>query len=265
MLKTALNYNKRNWQVMPVRPKPSKHPCCFYEWSSLQTRRQTKEGVKHAFDCYPKASIGIITGELSDLTIIDIDTKDKNKKITQELVSSARQLLKNLPPTLTVQTPSKGYHLYYKYTPNLKNSSKDIHPQADIRSQGGFVFAPPTKDPRGSYKFITPIDHPIVPFPTNSPFLNKQTEKINPLVRLKGVPCNNRNTNFTKLFGTFLAFVARYRKNKKTLTQEEIILLQEFAIFANSRNTPPMEHGRMVKTFNSILSRETNHKQNIKF
>lgn len=78
------------------------------------------------------------TGKRSNLTIIDIDNKETYFKILEECPE-----IKNCK---TVET-LKGYHLYFKYNPNFTNNSNSFIDlkHVDVRNDGGFVFAPPTK------------------------------------------------------------------------------------------------------------------------
>ncbi len=101
-------------------------------------------------------NIAIITGTVSDLTVIDLDRGKADQKETP---------LSAFPATYTVETPSGGYHLYYKHTQNIKQSSNawPQFPHLDIRNDGGYVVAPPSVTAAGEYKIINktePIDFP---------------------------------------------------------------------------------------------------------
>lgn len=101
---------------------------------------------------YPNANIGIATGRTSSITVVDIDNKDKK----------AETRLASWPATLTVATPSGGFHLYYNYIEGLRNSVKTIDEETDIRNDGGYVVAPGSV----GYSFIDP-EHPITEFPVS--------------------------------------------------------------------------------------------------
>ena len=57
-----------------------------------------------------------------------------------------------LPTTVQVKTPH-GMHLYFTYIEGSKNSVGVIGAGIDIRSEGGFVVAPPTP----GYEFATTV------------------------------------------------------------------------------------------------------------
>lgn len=90
----------------------------------------------------PDADVGIATGAVSELLVIDADVK--NPKI--DCQQSLREL--ELPVTFTVQTPSGGWHFYFSLpeyrdgtTPSI-GSGTQVLPGIDLRGNGGYVVAP---------------------------------------------------------------------------------------------------------------------------
>ena len=82
-------------------------------------------------------SFFIRTGELSDITVVDIDKED----IYDDLVNKYEEL----ENCMTVKT-KKGYHIYFKYNKLLPNTSNiNKLENIDIRNDGGIIIAPPTK------------------------------------------------------------------------------------------------------------------------
>ena len=118
---------------------------------------------------YPRANLGIATGEKSDLIVIDIDVKGTvNGYRTLELLQNDGLVL---PPTCEVETPSGGKHFYYRYNEKVnKNSAGLLGPGIDIRSNGGYVAAPPSQTNDGIYKFERSLDL-IRPFPRQLAYL----------------------------------------------------------------------------------------------
>lgn len=118
---------------------------------------------------YPRSNIGIATGEKSDLIAIDIDVKgDVNGFRTLELLQNDGLIL---PPTAEVETPSGGKHFWYRYTGKVdKNSAGLLGAGIDIRSNGGYVAAPPSQTPDGVYKFTRSLDL-LRPFPRQLAYL----------------------------------------------------------------------------------------------
>ena len=79
----------------------------------------------------------IIMGETSDVFVIDIDSPE----IFGSVFPGSELLLKS---TLVVKTGSGGYHVYFKYNPNIqtKRLDNDKGQHIDIQSQGTYVLGP---------------------------------------------------------------------------------------------------------------------------
>jgi hypothetical protein len=90
---------------------------------------------------YPLANIGVACGDRSNLLVVDIDAGNDGLKSIADL--RARGL--KLPPTVSVRTPSGGWHLYYSYSAGPKNSKSLLAKGIDIRTTGGYVVAPPSR------------------------------------------------------------------------------------------------------------------------
>ena len=101
------------------------------------------QGFKDAFNDFPTAestwwqnpqyNIGIATGEVSNITVIDLDGEQGENSFKE---------IKHLFPneSMLVKTPG-GYHLYYEYNPGF-HSGAGFLPGVDVRSDGGYVVAP---------------------------------------------------------------------------------------------------------------------------
>ena len=66
-LQAALDYAGRGYSVIPVRG--DKKP--FISWTEHQKRRATAEDIQEWAAKYPGASVGIVTGEISGILVID--------------------------------------------------------------------------------------------------------------------------------------------------------------------------------------------------
>lgn len=151
MTRTTTIYEKaleyllvQGYSVIPVGS--DKRP--LISWKEYQQRLPTEEEVESWWG--PGGSfvsdgvgIGIVTGKVSGITVIDIDVKGyPPEEITDRGV---------FPLTYTVQTKSGGYHLYYDYdggegVGGVKTGAEvsEKYPHVDIRNDGGYVVAPPT-------------------------------------------------------------------------------------------------------------------------
>jgi hypothetical protein len=155
----AIDYAKKlHLSTIPVNPK-NKKP--LIKWQLNQKKKAGSTTIKKWFVQYPDAGLGIVTGKLSGLFVVDCDT------------SSGYQSTMDLIPkdiiTPTVKTP-KGWHLYFKYpSANYLTVGQRILPGVDFRGEGGFVVSPPTVNGNGDqYKWLDglslfEIDPPEIP------------------------------------------------------------------------------------------------------
>src|SRR3989344_7328114 len=131
LLSSALEYLSHGFSVIPVSGKTP-----LVEWTEFQNRKPAKEEVTKWFSELNPTGIGIITGKISGIIVVDIE-KDGSTE--------------DLPETVKVKTGGSGFHYYYRYTGiSIKNSVKKIRDNTDIRSDGGYVIAPPSIHPNGS-------------------------------------------------------------------------------------------------------------------
>ncbi len=128
------------FSIIPLEPK-GKRP--IIKWQEFQKRKPTKAEILEWFE-HRENNIGIVTGSISGITVLDCDST--------EAEALARKM--GLPTTLTVKT-GRGRHFYFKYEPGTRNFQKrDDLPGIDLRSDGGYVVAPPSVHPNGStYEF----------------------------------------------------------------------------------------------------------------
>jgi hypothetical protein len=125
-------------QGLPVFPcRPDKKPR-IKGWPTAATT--DPEQIKAWWARWPNANVGIPTGERSGLLVLDVDLDKGGFESLEALTSS-------LPDTYTVRTGSGGAHFYFRYPPgsNIRNSASLLAPGVDIRGEGGYVVAPPSR------------------------------------------------------------------------------------------------------------------------
>lgn len=141
LITVAKDYLKQGWSVIPVQAH-GKVP--LIDWKPFTQRKATEIEITEWFK--KEVNIGVVTGQISNLIIIDLDG--------QEGLDEANKL--GLKSSVTVIT-GKGRHLYYKWQPNIKNAVR-IRPGIDIRSDNGFVVMPGSISESGKrYRFLNPV------------------------------------------------------------------------------------------------------------
>lgn len=155
LLRAALQYASRGWAVLPLKPG-GKTPL-------------TKHGVKNAsingnqicawWQKWPNANVGIATGEISGIFVLDLDRKKGADGI--ESLEILKLVEGDLPDTMAVQTGNGGQHLFFEYPDDreVRNSASKLAPGVDVRGCGGYVVTPPsTLDGGGAYTRIDSHD-----------------------------------------------------------------------------------------------------------
>jgi hypothetical protein len=127
--RAAREYVQRGWSVIPVGT--NKRP--LIEWKEFQSRLPMMKEI----DAWAEdAQVGIVTGAVSGLGVIDIDS-DKG-------MAGLKKILPDGFRAPTVHTPRGGIHLYCKYTPAIGNKVGAGIEGVDFRGDGGYVVAPPS-------------------------------------------------------------------------------------------------------------------------
>ena len=147
-------YRKQGFSIFNTQTKEKK---VLTKWTQYQNRKPTDQELI-AWTKSPTQNWAIVCGEISDLIVFDIDTKN----------GADPTPFLNLG-MYEVRTPSGGYHFYCKYDPLLKSTKHKrdktggILHAVDVQSNGALVFAPPSEFPNG--KYIVTNDVPIGKIP----------------------------------------------------------------------------------------------------
>lgn len=150
VLEAALGYYALGFSVIPIHgivdgrctcgksncPSKGKHPA-LGSWKRYQDKRATEEEVRQWFTPRPYLNLGIVTGKVSGIVVLDVDGE------------AGHQALKKagyeIPDTVHAHTGGGGDHYYFNYPQDgLRNSASSIAPKVDVRGDGGLVVAPPS-------------------------------------------------------------------------------------------------------------------------
>ena len=156
LLYAAINYAKRGFPVVPVKTR-DKRP--LIAWEDYQTRSATEEEIKGWWAKWPDANVGIVTGAVSGLVVIDLDSVEAKDRLKEMLPGYD---LMAVPRSRT----GKGWQLFFKHPGTSIQNRAGIIPGLDVRGDGGYVVAPPSIHPNGKqYRWEVPISDELPKLP----------------------------------------------------------------------------------------------------
>lgn len=141
-LKAALWYaEKKGYSVVPFGM--DKRPC-IPKWQEWQNKRADREQILAWWKEYPKANVGMVTGRISNLAVIDIDKPEGEEELNKLIPESA------IIPVCT--TPRGGKHLYFTYPADIElRNQVNFLSGVDFRGEGGVIKAPPSTNGQGGF------------------------------------------------------------------------------------------------------------------
>ena len=174
LLDAAISYAQCGWPVLPVhsirdgkctchrrrRCKPGKHPRIKGGHAAGTTER---DKIEEWWTMWPDANVGIVTGAISNLLVIDVDPRHDGEENINKLIA----MLGPLPPGPTVRTGGGGWHRYFQHPGGKVTSRSNISPGVDIRADDVYAVAPPSVHVSGkSYSWVKSPDSydlPVLP------------------------------------------------------------------------------------------------------
>lgn len=134
----ALDYHDIGLAVIPCGGKKPK-----VSWKKYQAKAASFATIYRWMKIFPTANIGLITGKISGITVIDCD--DPNL-LLEELEAEFGE------SKFVVSTPSGGRHLYYSF--NGEASKTGYKQKIDVRGEGGLIIAPYSFNPDKKTHYI---------------------------------------------------------------------------------------------------------------
>ena len=107
------------------------------------------------WDRWPDANVGVITGWISALVVIDIDPRHGGDANLKALEAEWHEL----PQTVTSISGGGGRHFYFAHPTHLV-PSRPLADGIDLKAEGGLVVAPPSRHASGgTYQWLTGHGH----------------------------------------------------------------------------------------------------------
>ncbi len=249
MLEHALYYLRQGFSVIPIdfdgRTKgkkldDDKFPLIVTD--PYLNAPPTEEEVIAWWTRWPWAAIGLPTGRVSGVTVVDTERE-------------ADLTLFNLDDfdTPTAKSGGGGKHYYFKYDPDVGNRVK-FAPFHDIRNDRGYIIAPPSPHKTGGkYEWIVPWGAITpAPFPLVLREAAIKTAKIGREELTKaladGVLDGVRDNSATMVVGSLLA--------KYNVRDWEPIVWSLLQSWNQTKVKPPLGDDQLRKCFESIARRE---------
>jgi len=236
----AFQLHVSGYSVFPVGK--NKKPLIF-SWKKFQTSAPSDEELMELWEKHPEANIGIATGKVSGITVVDVDSyKDGGKTID------------DFPKTYTVRTGRGGYHLYYKYHEGITVTTDPVN-KVDLRNDGGYVLGAGSVTEfqdtvsneivQGEYTVFR--DLPLAKFPIEM-FENSVKERKEKLIIRNTVSLKegSRNDTLARLIGSLIY-------NRKESEWADVLLTADDI---NKTYSPPLPREEVQTIFDSITKKE---------
>ncbi len=142
-----------------------KKPAKQFKWEAFQRTLASQEQIKSWFDG-SDCNIAIATGAVSRLLAFDIDGPRAKSYADDIIQNKIRQDTRDtIADTIWVETGGRGFHILVRYYPGefeqdnraaseIKNAvlwrGKGRHSEIRLKSNGGYIVAPPSIHPNGN-------------------------------------------------------------------------------------------------------------------
>lgn len=241
LLESALELRRSGFSVIPIQPG-GKRP--LVPWAEYQSRAPTEEEIHQWWQKYPNANVGIVTGMVSGVVVIDLDP-DKGGN------ENGAKIYEQAPTDLIVKTGRGGYHLYYRYPEDVDHIPNRVGllPGVDVRADGGYVVAPPSAHSSGRlYEWIRrgepgKLSPHLVGFLTSHTPAERDSEESNSKWLsdlLAGVGEGQRNDACARLCGYLIG---------KDIPKDVVLaIVRQW----NEKNHPPLPDHEVAATVESV-------------
>ena len=244
----ALDYLHRGWSVIPMR-KRDKRPTI--RWQDFQTSRASEQEVHDWFSRWPDNNVGIVTGAVSGLVVLDVDPRHSGKKSLNNLMREHGPLLR----TLEAMTGGGGRHIYFAHPGGTVRNRVGIAPGIDLRGDGGCIVTPPSVHPSGNhYQWVkgcgpgqvklAPLPHWLQQMVSNAAQRAGHTLVYWRELLGKGVQQGERNNTIASITGHLLWHGV-----------DSDVALELMLCWNRTRCRPPLDDDEVARTVQSITRR----------
>ena len=142
MLDDIIAYAQSEWHLFPLKPR-SKEPATRHGFRDATTDTAS---IKQCWSKHPDFNVGIATGAVCGIFVIDIDPRHGGDETLADLESEHGKL----PDTVEALTGGGGRHIYFKHPGGrVPCGEGKLGAGVDVKGDGGYVVAPPSVHPNG--------------------------------------------------------------------------------------------------------------------
>ncbi len=225
-LKAALEYLDKGWVPIPLCwPGEDGRCACggghtgklvgkapLVSWKEYQSNRPKRRLIRSWWKQWPNANIGIVTGRISGLVVLDVDPRHGG----EAALTSLQEQYGQIPETLESQTGGGGLHIFFAHPgPRITSKIGTLGKGLDLKADGGYVVAPPSRHVSGrqyQWKARASLDElSLAPLPlsvlgrireSDSPSAGRVQAVIEQPTVITIIPAGQRNSTLTSLAGT---------------------------------------------------------------
>lgn len=246
ILMAALGFIQKQTPIFPLQERDKKPKTANgYKDASLNPQH-----IHQWWTMWPNANIGMPTGAISGIWVLDIDGEDGERSL-----SELERINGKLPQSVEVITGGGGRHIYFTMPAMgaIPCSASKIAKGLDIRGDGGYVVAPPSVHPSGKcYTWSVDAADSIAYAPEwllrlvqADAFKQGNKSPVDWVSILQGVTEGSRNDCLARFAGKLLG----HRLDPE-------ISLYLLAAWNDARCHPPLPHDELYRTFVSIAQME---------
>jgi hypothetical protein len=248
MLRAALQLADHGMAIFPCQPR-DKRPATTHGVKDATTDRNV---VARWWQQGPDCNIGVATGAISGIMVLDIDDLDAEAELRKLEVQHAA-----LPATVESIT-ARGRHLFFRWPDReIRNSAGRLAPGIDVRGAGGYVIVPPSLHPTGR-RYAWSVDSATTFAAVPQWLLDRIGKPANGTgaapatppaewrdLVLAGVGEGQRNHSVTRLAGYLL------RRHV-----DPVMALEFLTLWNATRCQPPLEAAEVARIMDSVAGRE---------
>lgn len=267
MIEAAETYVKKwKWAIFPLHwikgkqcscgrkcGSPGKHPLVRY---GCKAASSDLKQIRLWWRQWPRANIGIATGEINKLVAIDVDPKHGGR-LSLSILERDNGPLPDTPISLT---GGGGEHYIFDWPGFSISNRANLEPGLDVRGDGGYIVAPPSNHASGHYYTWELAYHPtemrpaampawfikLIQEPRKAEIVGEGADEIDALQTMveRGVTEGERNDSATRLAGRYLGMGLSGPETRHLL------------MGWNRLNRPPMDEDEIDKVIQSVARRE---------